>query len=285
MRRSLAPQPNDLNGACRRRNATRWRSGQPSPPINCCAWCNVGVAATLHFVRSIKGVTGATPDSKLVAPCIEDQKNQLGVVPPKYIYDRAASAPKTYAEVDKASDGKTQLVARLIDHAKSNPRFGPHDCTLGEDGFLTCPAGRTTSCAYRAKSGDGWHYRFLASDCQGCPLWDKCRDATAKPTSHRTVFISDYAFRYAAELAYLDSEAAKADFAFRSNIERIIAALTLHNDARRAKSTGLTSVNFQLHMSATACNLKRWHTLTLQQERQGIKERPPPCPTSFYPPP
>lgn len=241
---------------------------------------NADVLASANFVRGIQANTGATPDGATVAPAIARHVEQFGFAPTRLVYDRAAGTPKHIADVYRASGGKTQLVARQINYSQRHALFGPADFTLGPHG-LTCPNGVSTTRAYRAGGADGFNYRFLASDCQGCPLWDKCRDATAKPTSHRTVFISDYTFLYAAELAYLDGEAAKADFAFRSNIERIIAALTLHNDARRAISTGLTNVNFQLHMSATACNLKRWHTLTLLQERQGIKERPP-CPTSLY---
>lgn len=244
---------------------------------------NADVLASANFVRGIHANTGATPDGATVAPAIARHVEQFGFAPTRLVYDRAAGTPKHIADVYRASGGKTQLVARQINYSQRHALFGPADFTLGPHG-LTCPNGVSTTRAYRAGGADGFNYRFLASDCQGCPLWDKCRNATAKPTSHRTVFISDYTFLYAAELAYLDSEAAKADFAFRSNIERHIAALTLHNGARRAISTGLTSVNFQLHMSATACNLKRWHTLTLLQERQGIKERPP-CPTSLYPPP
>ena len=136
---------------------------------------NIGITATKHFIRGAHGMTGATPDSKLVDPPLAEQWQELGLVPPKLIYDRAAGSPKTFAKVSAAtggktqlvdrlidircirrarrgrrSGGKTQLVARLIDHAKANPRFGPHACTLGADGLLTCPAGKQTSRCYRA---------------------------------------------------------------------------------------------------------------------------------------
>lgn len=103
---------------------------------------NIGQTATKRFIRAVVGMTGATPDSKLVAPPLAAQLQELGLVPPKLIYDRAAGSPKTFAEVSAASGGKTQLVARLIDLAKTSPRFGPHDCTLGDDGLLACPAGQ-----------------------------------------------------------------------------------------------------------------------------------------------
>lgn len=230
---------------------------------------NIGLHATTRFIRAVDGKTGATPDSQLVAPALAKQLKQLGIVPPKLIYDRAAGSPKIFAEVDKASGGKTQLVARLIDHAKGNPYFGPQDCTLGEDGILTCPAGRTTSRAYRAKSGDGWHYRFLASDCQGCPLIAKCRRNQETPKGNRSFFISDYAYHQRKALAYLKTEAFQQDMRLRPAIERIIACLVRYHNARTAASYGVASADYQAHMSAMAFNLKTWVTLT--RERRKLK--------------
>jgi hypothetical protein len=226
-------------------------------------------------------VPSTTTDSDGNGYCAEPGKATLA--PERLVYDRAAGTPKHIADVRRASDGQTQLVARQINYGQRHTRFAPSDFTLGPDG-LTCPNDVATTRAYRAGGADGFNYRFTASECQGCPLWEQCRNPKAKPDSHRTVFISDYALLYEPELAYLGTPAAQDDFSFRANIERHIAGLTQHNGARHAKSIGLPKVNFQLNMAATAYNLKRWHVLTREQERQGHKERPP-CPTSLYPPP
>ena len=139
---------------------------------------NVQVAATADFVREIFAQTGATPDQTGVALLIEHQLEHLGLVPPKLIYDRAAGSPKIFHDVAQASDGQTQLVARLIDHSKNSERFGPLDFTLNEDGSLTCPNGQTTHIFYRSQSADGYNYRFAAAQCQDCPLWAHCRGKT-----------------------------------------------------------------------------------------------------------
>jgi hypothetical protein len=244
---------------------------------------NADVLATANFVRGIRGHTGATPDGATVAPSIARHLEQFGFVPERLVYDRAAGTPKHIADVRRASGGQTQLVARQINYGQRSTRFAPTDFTLGPDG-LTCPNGVTSTRAYRADGADGWNYRFLANECQGCPLWEQCRDPKSKPTSHRAVFMSDYSLLCQPEIAYLATPDAQADFSFRANIERHIAGLTQHNGARHAKVIGLPKVNFQLTMAATAYNLKRWHVLTLEKERQGCKEKPP-CPTSLYPPP
>lgn len=233
---------------------------------------NINVAATTNFVREINAVTGATPDSAGVAPLIAYQKEHLGLVPPKIIYDRAAGMPKIFADVAQASNDKTQLVARLIDHTKNAERFGPSVFTLDDKAHLHCPNGQSTNRAYRSGSADGWTYRFKVDQCQGCPLWDKCRDPKSKPTSHRNVFVSDYLYQQRQAIAYTKTDAFKDDMKLRPHIERIIACLTRYNGARYATAFGRQQADFQVRMSALAFNLKRWRVLTHQ------KEQPSPLP-------
>ena len=228
---------------------------------------NVGIAATTRFIRSVVTATGATPDSKLVAPSLAAQAQELGLLPPKLIYDRAAGTPKVFADVDKASRGQTQLVARLIDHAKSSPLFGPQACTLGEDGLLTCPAGHKTSRRYRSQSADGWTYRFMPDQCAGCPLLDKCRDPKTKHSSPRNFFLSAYACNQRTALAYLHTDAFRQDMRRRSAIERIIACLVRYHGARHAHGYGLANADYQAHMAVMAFNLKTWVTLTRERSK------------------
>jgi hypothetical protein len=232
---------------------------------------NVNLSATTHFIRSVVTATGATPDSKLVAPSIAVQLSELGLAPPKLIYDRAAGSPKTYADVDNASNGQTQLVARLIDHARSNPLFGPQDCTLGEDGVLTCPAGKSTTRAYRSQSGAGWNYRFMPDQCQDCPLAALCRKAESKPNSPRNFYISDYIYYQRKALAYLRTDAFQQDMRIRPAIERIIACLVRYHGARHAAGYGLANADYQAHMAAMAFNLKSWARLTRERRKPKRK--------------
>ncbi len=263
---------------------------------------NVQVAAGEHFIREIFATTGATGDASGVASLIAHQKEQLGLLPPKLIYDRAAGSPKIYHDVAKASDGQTQLVARLIDHSKNSQRYGPLDFTLNPDGSLTCPNSQTTSKFYRSQSADGYNYRFSAEQCKECPLRKACRgesepplaEATAQPvestptptpvsatptqpdankrklpksTAYRQVFISTYRDLQRSAILYTKTEAFKTDMQFRSTIEGKIAALVRYNDARQAHAYGLQKADFQVRMAAVAFNLKKWHKLTLEQEK------------------
>lgn len=263
---------------------------------------NVQVAATKRFIREIFAQTGATSDGSGVVPLLAHQLEARGTVPPKLIYDRAAGSPKTFHEVAQASHGKTQLVARLIDHTKNSERFGPLDFTLNADGSLTCPNGQSTTTYSRSKAADGFEYRFPAQSCAGCPLRQPCRGErppatdndppqlsaqtapatpspkpkrkTPKPDSCRQVFISAYREQQCQATLYAKTEEFTQDMRFRAAIERIIAALVRYHQARRAHSYGTCKADFQVKMAATAFNLKKWYKLTLAKEK-ALHDQPP----------
>ena len=72
---------------------------------------NVQVAiSTSGFIRETQAYTGAEPDQAGVAALIAEQKENLGVCPPKLIYDQAAGSGKTREEVAQDSTGLTQLI-------------------------------------------------------------------------------------------------------------------------------------------------------------------------------
>lgn len=238
---------------------------------------NANIAVTVNFIREINAVTGATPDSAGVADLIANQKEHLGFVPKKFLYDRAAGMPKIFADVARVSDNQTQLVARLIAYSKNKERFGPGDFTVNDLGQLVCPNGKIAAKAYRSQSADGLAYRFMAEDCRGCPLWDKCRGNEVKPDAYRQVFISDYTYFQRNALAYTKTAAFQEDMKLRPHVERVIAAVTRYNGARRAEAYGLDNADFQLKMCAMAYNLKRWHTLTKEREKAQRYKPPDPA--------
>ena len=63
----------------------------------------------------------------------------------------------------------------------------------------------------------------------------------------------------------------------RPNVERIIAAVTRYNGARRADAYGMDNADFQLKMNAMAYNLKRWHALVKEKEKAQRYQPPDPA--------
>ncbi|MEW6385746.1 MAG: transposase, partial [Pseudomonadota bacterium] len=241
---------------------------------------NVQLSATPDgCIRAIKAYTGATPDQSGVAALIAEQKERQHArgeplqLPPKLIYDKAGGSGKTRAEVEKASDGQTQLVARQMPYDQRSARFGPYDFTLSADGkTLTCPHGQSTEVNYRSPVGDGRTFRFPACLCWAdggvptrmktadpalrCPLWEQCRDHRQGPGAMRQVFISDYRTQVLAAEAYNQTDAFRTEMKQRPLIERVVFELTHYNGARLCRRRGQLAADFQAKMCATAYNLK-----------------------------
>jgi len=242
---------------------------------------NVQIAVTKSgFVSQTFAETGAVPDQAGVAKLISQQKERQGICPEKFIYDQAAGCGKTRADVEKASEGQTQLVSRLPNYADRTDRFGPYSFVLSEDGtILTCPNGKSSTVAYRAGSGDGRDFRFFDYQCWSgplpkgkqapdpaqavrCPLWEQCRRANQGPRSMRQIFVSDYREQVLAARQYNQTEEFTQNMKLRPMVERIIFELTHYNDARECRRVGLANADWQARMAATAYNLKHWIRLS-----------------------
>ena len=236
---------------------------------------NVSVLATVHFIREIQVDTGSRPDGEAIPDILQAQLEHQGHCPHKLIYDKAAGWGKIAYQVALVTAGRTQLVAYPVSPQRQLADFAPEHFSLSPDGFsLTCPNGRISSRKYRSGSGDGDTFRFTAPQCLGCAFLKPCRGSEKTPTKHKSVFISAYRAEYDRLKTYSQTEAFKQDMKLRPHIERMIAGLVLHNDARRARFRGLAKVGFQAKpvlseaegMCATAYNLKRWVSLLRAQQ-------------------
>ena len=234
---------------------------------------NISVAATVNFVREIRADTGSQPDPVAIPDLLTAQIEHHDHCPEKFLYDQAAGSGKTAAEVAKATDGRTQLVAKPLPYDQRSERFGPRDFQLSEHGnCLTCPAGRLTARKYRHPAG-GHTFRFLPPECAGCQLLVLCRGKDEAPTTKRDVFISDHTLEFQRLLDYSQTPEFKMEMKMlRPQVERVIAGLVQHNGARRARFCGLHKVDYQVKMCAMAYNVKRWLSLLAEKERG--KKRP-----------
>ena len=233
---------------------------------------NASVTATVDFIREIRADTGSQPDPVAIPDLLEAQIEHHGLCPEKFIYDQAAGTGKAAADVQKATDGRTQLVVKpKLANKKETDKHQPTHFILSEDKLtLTCPNGRSTTHRYRSGSGDGFNFRFLKGQCAGCLLLAACRGKDKwphppspydLPTTHRNVFISDYRMEWEELVTYSKTDEFKDDMKLRPQIERVIAGLVLHNGARRSRFRGLEKVDYQLKLCAMAYNLKRWLAL------------------------
>lgn len=231
---------------------------------------NVQVLVTEHFIREIQAHPGAQPDAVSLPEVLQAEQEYHGVVPPKLIYDAAASAGKIRHQVAEATQGHTQLVARLAPPYQFKGLFTPDRFQLSaDDRTLTCPNQQTSTLAYSSSSGDGRMFRFLAGQCRDCPGWTQCRRDAPNTKKMRQVFISDYRQDVEAARRYNQTDAFKADLKRRPLVEQIIAGLVRHNGARHARRRGQFRCDFQAKLNAVAFNVKKWMQLLRQRERRS----------------
>jgi hypothetical protein len=242
---------------------------------------NVSVLATIHFIYEIEADTGSRPDGDALPELFQTYLDHQENAPDKLIYDQAAGHGKTAAQIAEISQQQTQLVCKPIPKKKKKDGAFTHDDYHydPETHTLICPNGRIATRVYRSGSGDGDNFRFVAGQCVGCPFLKQCRGNEEHPTTHKSIFISDYQAARQQLEAYSHTDEFKEDMKLRPQIERIIAGLVLHNDARRARFRGQVKVNFQMKMAATAYNLKRWVVLQQGKPTKKRKRFSAPTPT------
>lgn len=158
------------------------------------------------------------------------------------------------------SNGQTRLVARIPQPGGTDgSRFGPADFRVDlERTRCTCPNGVTTTARYRTGDGDGIRFRFLASQCRGCPLWNQCREPTAKPTGHRHVYISDYHAIVRVDAAFNQTPEGRALLGSRWRVEPVIAWVVQWQGCRCARRLGQAAAQCQLFQSCAVRNLLSW---------------------------
>jgi hypothetical protein len=234
---------------------------------------NAAISTTPTRIRSAVAVTGSTPDSATLIPLLAQHQQRGDPLPAHLIMDQAAGHGKTRAQVSAASDGQTQIVAWIPpaggrDHA----RFGPADFTLNAaETTCTCPAGVVSSRRYASGAGDGVQFRFTATDCAECPLWDRCRAPDAKPSGHRIVFISAYHGTLRVAATFNRSALGQALLAERWRVEATIAWVVRYAGGRRARRVGTAAAQCQLQQACAVVNLRRW----LARIRRGSAPAPP----------
>ncbi len=233
---------------------------------------NAVISTTATRIRACVALTGSTSDSAAPVAVLQQHLDADAPLPPQLIMDQAAGWGKVRAGVDVCSAGQTQLVAWVPTSGGSDPnRFTVADFRVDrERTTCTCPNGMVSTRVYAHGAGDGVSFRFLASQCQDCPLWSQCRDGDANPKGHRSVFISDYhAYLRAAE-AFNHTPAGRALLASRWQLEPTVAWLVRYQGCRRARRVGQAAAQCQLYQACAIRNLLMW----LSRVRRGLAPRP-----------
>lgn len=233
---------------------------------------NAVISTTATRIRACVALTGATSDCEAPIAALEQQRAAGLPLPTELVMDQAGGWGKTRARVYGVSEGQTRLTARVPQSGGSDPnRFSLSDFVVDpERTRCICPNGVVSTKAYPSGAGDGVHFRFLASQCRGCPLWSQCRASDAKPNGQRAVFISDYHAIIREAARFNHTPEGRALLAGRWQVEPIIAFLVRYQGCRRARRVGLAAAQCQLYQACAVRNLLLW----LSRVRRGLAPRP-----------
>jgi hypothetical protein len=233
---------------------------------------NAVIATTTTRIRAAVALTGSTPDSEAPSAVLAQQLSAQQPLPALLIMDQAAGLGKTRARVDLLSAAVTTMVARIPQSGGVDlSRFTPADFRISADGTsCTCPNGVVSTHAYTKPGADGVHFRFLASQCRGCPFWSECRNMDANPCGHRTVYVTPYHAYLRAAARFNATDEGKALLKSRWQVEPTIAWLVRYQGCRQARRVGLAAAQCQLFQACAVRNLLLW----LSRIERGLAQLP-----------
>ncbi|MFL5803812.1 MAG: transposase [Roseiflexaceae bacterium] len=233
---------------------------------------NAVISVTTTRIRAAVALTGSTPDSEAPCAVLTQQQQANQGLPPHLIMDQAGGWGKTRARVAALSEGQTSMVAWVPTSGGSDPhRFSVADFQVDvERTSCTCPNGVVSTRAYAHGDAAGVFFRFLASQCRGCPLWSECRDAEANPKGHRSVFISDYHSHLRAGAAFNQTPTGRALLNSRWRVEPTVAWLVRYQGCRHSRRVGQAAAQLQLFQACAMRNLLLW----LGRLRRGTAPQP-----------
>jgi hypothetical protein len=221
---------------------------------------NAVISTTATRIRAAVIVTGSTPDSEAPAAVIDQLLASRQPLPPALVMDRAGGWGPPRALVSARSDGQTRLVAYIPPGGGADlTRYTPADFRYDADASTcTCPNGVVSTKSTAKPGAEGVTFRFTAAQCRDCPLRERCRDQRAKPSSYRTVFISDQHALLREAARFNATDEGKTLLKGRWRVEPTIAWLVRYEGCRRARRVGLDAAQCQLFQAAAVRNLLLW---------------------------
>jgi hypothetical protein len=122
-----------------------------------------------------------------------------------------------------------------------------------------CPAGhesrRCSRICENTKAKISYRFKWRQSDCQSCPLREKCVPPGQK---HRTLIVGEHHEFLQQRRQEQGSEAFRQRMHRRNAIEGTLSELTRGHGMRRSRYRGFGKVELQNLLIGTACNIKRW---------------------------
>jgi IS5 family transposase len=208
------------------------------------------------------------PEEKSAAQLLQQQKNNLGIVPEHFTADAKYDTGNTRAEIKAVADPgqNINLYIPLIPTKNKTGGYLP-DQFFFEDYHLFCPAGYPAAYSHPDELKLGFEYKFEPSVCAKCVLRSEC--TTAK--SGRRVFISHTQLER--EITKTFNASDQFEIMYKEQhwkIEPKNSDLKNNQGLSRARYRGLSRVRIQVYLAVIANNLKKYCKIIAGKIKEGV---------------
>lgn len=157
-----------------------------------------------------------------------------------------------------ADEGIDDFIAPPTPKGHKQGRFSATDFEVkfdenGRPVRIRCPAGKVAEDGKYQESKSGWRFYFTKSQCEGCPLRDRCSSAKRG----RAVFISEYFQLHESARKRQNTEEFQQAQVDRLGIERTFAYQQRKFGMKRARYRGLDRVTMQVYLAGFVINAVR----------------------------
>ena len=216
------------------------------------------------LITEIEVSKAGHPEEKSAAPLLEQQKENLGIVPLHFTADAKYDFGNTRTEIRML--GVPNIYIPLV--STKNKEGGlVWDNFCFESGHLFCPAGYPAERRFNDERRLGFEFKFNAEVCRTCEMRSECTSAEYG----RSVFVSHTQLERKEALSFNVSE--EYELVYKEQhwkVEPGNANLKRYNGLGRARYRGLSRVRIQAFLSALAADLKKYVKWIMGKLKEGI---------------
>jgi len=220
------------------------------------------------IITEIEVSKAGHPEEKSAAPLLEQQKENLGIVPLHFTADAKYDFGNTRTEIKALQEpGKPLNLYIPLVPTKNKEGGLVWDNFYFESGHLFCPAGYPAERRFNDERRLGFEFKFNAGVCHTCELRSECTSAEYG----RSVFVSHTQLERKEALSFNVSEEYELIYKEQHwKVEPGNANLKRYNGLGRARYRGLGRVRIQAFLSVLAANFKKYVKWITGKLKEGI---------------
>lgn len=223
------------------------------------------------IITEIEVSKAGHPEEKSAAPLLQEQKENLGIVPLHFTADAKYDFGNTRVEIKALQDNPDNPINLYIPLVPTKNKEGGlvWDNFYFESGHLFCPAGYPAERRFNDERRLGFEFKFNAAVCQTCELRSECTRAEYG----RSVFVSHTQLERREALSFNVSEEYEIMYKEQHwKVEPRNADLKRYNGLGRARYRTLPRIRIQAFLSALASNLKKFVKWIMGKLKNGVLE-------------